>query len=276
MDDGRASWDDEKDFTWMKEMIHQVHVLGKRANSRFKREAWHAATTKLNSDRCQLHERTSQVEKRRDEEAIRAGFTDYEDVRRRNIRFEEYASTGAVTNVVVASTLERVAPSKAPARFAASSSHKDNDAYLAAFDSDPRLPRLNAQAENDDPSTAKAVSPPLPALLAPSTKASAAIDGSARAPWLRGPSDPSGRVDSVSSQPLTCISLAPGGSEVVVGSCDHALYIIPLQRQPSKARGGGSSGVRTLYSKTSGHGEWVTAVAHLPGPMEYALHASWL
>ncbi|RHY76227.1 hypothetical protein DYB38_013928 [Aphanomyces astaci] len=144
--------------------------------------------------------------------------------RRRNIRFEEYASTGAVTNVVVASTLERVAPSKAPARFAASSSHKDNDAYLAAFDSDPRLPRLNAQAENDDPSTAKAVSPPLPALLAPSTKASAAIDGSARAPWLRGPSDPSGRVDSVSSQPLTCISLAPGGSEVVVGSCDHAFY----------------------------------------------------
>ncbi|ETV65435.1 hypothetical protein H257_17833 [Aphanomyces astaci] len=74
MDDGRASWDDEKDFTWMKEMIHQVHVLGKHANSGFKREAWHAATTKLNSDRCQLHERTSQVEKRRDEEAIRAGF----------------------------------------------------------------------------------------------------------------------------------------------------------------------------------------------------------
>ncbi|RQM30787.1 hypothetical protein B5M09_013125 [Aphanomyces astaci] len=50
MDDGRASWDDEKDFTWMKEMIHQVHVLGKHANSGFKREAWHAATTKLNSD----------------------------------------------------------------------------------------------------------------------------------------------------------------------------------------------------------------------------------
>ncbi|ETV63667.1 hypothetical protein H257_19401 [Aphanomyces astaci] len=50
MDDGRASRDDEKDFTSMKEKIHQVHVLGKRANSGFKREAWHAARTKLNSD----------------------------------------------------------------------------------------------------------------------------------------------------------------------------------------------------------------------------------
>ncbi|KAF0702709.1 hypothetical protein AaE_015765 [Aphanomyces astaci] len=80
MDDGRASWDDEKDFTWMKEMIHQVHVLGKRANSGFKREAWHAATTKLNSDHAVSYTK-EQVEKRRDEEAIRAGFTDYEDVR---------------------------------------------------------------------------------------------------------------------------------------------------------------------------------------------------
>ncbi|RHY33508.1 hypothetical protein DYB32_001572 [Aphanomyces invadans] len=53
-------------------------------------------------------------------------------------------------------------------------------------------------------------------------------------------------------------------TEVVVGSCDHALYAIPLQqRKASKGKNG--SGVRTLYSKTAGHGEWVTAVAHMPG-----------
>ncbi|KAH9078729.1 hypothetical protein Ae201684P_019803 [Aphanomyces euteiches] len=48
-DDGRASWSDDKDATWLTEMIHQAHVLGKAANSGFKREAWIAALLKLNS-----------------------------------------------------------------------------------------------------------------------------------------------------------------------------------------------------------------------------------
>ena len=48
-DDGRASWSDDKDATWLTEMIHQAHVLGKTANSGFKREAWVAALSKLNA-----------------------------------------------------------------------------------------------------------------------------------------------------------------------------------------------------------------------------------
>ncbi|ETW01115.1 hypothetical protein H310_06730 [Aphanomyces invadans] len=183
--------------------------------------------------------------------------------RRRNIRLEEYASTGAVTRVVVESDMNEAAPCKKPPRYAAASSHKDNEAYLAAFDNDPRLPRLDLPAASDDATTTKATSVPLPMLVTSTPKANVATDGSSRAPWLRGPSDSSGYVEPVSSQPLTCMSLAPDMTEVVVGSCDHALYAIPLQqRKASKGKNG--SGVRTLYSKTAGHGEWVTAVAHMP------------
>ncbi|RHX96564.1 hypothetical protein DYB36_007446 [Aphanomyces astaci] len=49
MDDTRASWNDEKDATWLTEMIHQAHVLGKSAHSGFKREAWLATLAKLNA-----------------------------------------------------------------------------------------------------------------------------------------------------------------------------------------------------------------------------------
>ncbi|KAH9153699.1 hypothetical protein AeRB84_004094 [Aphanomyces euteiches] len=48
--EGRASWSEDKDRTWMKELIHQVHVLGKRSDSGYKREAWVAAVAKLNEE----------------------------------------------------------------------------------------------------------------------------------------------------------------------------------------------------------------------------------
>ncbi|KAF0746622.1 hypothetical protein AaE_008056 [Aphanomyces astaci] len=48
MIDERANWTDEKDATWMTKMIFQVAVLGKCANSGFKKEAWQAALSKLN------------------------------------------------------------------------------------------------------------------------------------------------------------------------------------------------------------------------------------
>ncbi|RQM25153.1 hypothetical protein B5M09_010323 [Aphanomyces astaci] len=49
MDDDRAVWNEERDATWLTEMIHQVVVLGQRAHSGFKKEAWKAALDKLNS-----------------------------------------------------------------------------------------------------------------------------------------------------------------------------------------------------------------------------------
>lgn len=42
---------------------------------------------------------------------------------------------------------------------------------------------------------------------------------------------------------------------MVVGSSDHALYVVDVQS--SKRR-------RTLYTKTTGHSEWVTACQYLP------------
>ncbi|ETV79970.1 hypothetical protein H257_07166 [Aphanomyces astaci] len=48
MIDERATWTDEKDAIWMTEMIYQVVVLGKCANSGFKKEAWQAALSNLN------------------------------------------------------------------------------------------------------------------------------------------------------------------------------------------------------------------------------------
>jgi hypothetical protein len=40
----RASWTQEQDLCWITEMTHQVHsLLGRRAQSGFKREAWDAA-----------------------------------------------------------------------------------------------------------------------------------------------------------------------------------------------------------------------------------------
>ncbi|KAF0695987.1 Aste57867_13200 [Aphanomyces stellatus] len=178
--------------------------------------------------------------------------------RKRIIRFEEYAASGPVTEVI--EVIEaKTASSKPASRFTAAVSHKDNEAYLAAFDSDPRQPparttRRNSQSEASESKSEPVAMPALATSLAKTT-----VDSCVREAWLRGPSDPAGRADSVSAQPLTCMSLSPDGSEVVVGSCDHALYGISL-RKATKGKGG----VRTLYSKTCGHGEWVTAVAHLP------------
>ncbi|KAF0748086.1 hypothetical protein AaE_007475 [Aphanomyces astaci] len=50
MEDTRASWTEEKDSTWMVEMIYQSKVLGKSSHSGFKREAWLAALVKLNRE----------------------------------------------------------------------------------------------------------------------------------------------------------------------------------------------------------------------------------
>lgn len=69
------------------------------------------------------------------------------------------------------------------------------------------------------------------------------------------PSDESGRLVDVSDRPLLCLS-SNLRNEVVIGSSDHALYAIDVNhstRAPIK-----------MYSKSSGHTDWITGVAHLP------------
>ena len=63
----RAHWNVEQDSVFLKEMIYQVNVLGKRAQSGFKKEAWDAALSKLRSqcgviyDRSQVKSRAANV-----------------------------------------------------------------------------------------------------------------------------------------------------------------------------------------------------------------------
>lgn len=60
---------------------------------------------------------------------------------------------------------------------------------------------------------------------------------------------------NVSEQPLMCSSINWSASELVVGSSDHALYVVDLETGKKR---------RTLYTKTAGHSEWVTACQCLP------------
>ncbi|XP_024536805.1 uncharacterized protein LOC112348467 [Selaginella moellendorffii] len=71
--------------------------------------------------------------------------------------------------------------------------------------------------------------------------------------WIKGPSDPSGTVVSLSDRPSLCMSVH--GSELAVGSSDHAIYTIDV----------GTCGLtRIMHGKSYGHTEWVTCLDHLP------------
>ena len=68
--------------------------------------------------------------------------------------------------------------------------------------------------------------------------------------WRSGPIDPSGRLLDASDRPLLCSALRE--REVVVGGADHGLRVYDIDRGVE---------VRNLFSKSSGHTEWVTCVA---------------
>jgi hypothetical protein len=191
---------------------------------------------------------------------------------RRQIRFEEYASTGKVTEFVQCS-LQPNEKSKpcVPSRFAAANSHIDNEAYLAAFDNDPRSPEPVKAISKPvmevtmDDSVLSRKNDDVPLLISSTANLNLSKSSSNhRHSWLQGPLDSAGRAENVSSQPLTCMSLSPDKNEIVVGSCDHALYGISLTHT---AKGKKATPVRhrTYFTKTCGHREWVTAVAHLGG-----------
>jgi hypothetical protein len=80
--------------------------------------------------------------------------------------------------------------------------------------------------------------------------------------WRSGPAagaagGAAGTVARVCERPILCMAAMRDGSGcVVLGSSDHALYVVD-----------GSTGAtrRTLFSRASGHSEWVTTVCCLPG-----------
>ncbi|KAG2433008.1 hypothetical protein HXX76_008735 [Chlamydomonas incerta] len=73
--------------------------------------------------------------------------------------------------------------------------------------------------------------------------------------WHSGPVDPAGTLCDLSDRPNTCSAADWSRGEVVVGSTDHALYVLDAVRGLRK---------RTLYSKSCGHTEWVSCVTYCP------------
>ncbi|KAG2448714.1 hypothetical protein HYH02_006070 [Chlamydomonas schloesseri] len=73
--------------------------------------------------------------------------------------------------------------------------------------------------------------------------------------WNSGPVDPAGTLCDLSDRPNTCSAADWSRGEVVIGSTDHALYVLDAVRGLRK---------RTLYSKSCGHTEWVTCVTYCP------------
>ena len=137
-------------------------------------------------------------------------------------------------------------------------SHHHTDAYMAQMYKG--LEEMGVDTADDVykpsfmPDAAPATSGTLPSglIMGAHTTANAAV---AAAEWLSGPNDPAGRMVSVSSRPLLCMSVHE--DVAVVGSADHGLCEVDI----------GPSGVttrRSLYTRGFGHTEWVTDVTHLP------------
>jgi len=172
------------------------------------------------------------------------------------------------------------AGARGPPRHLAAASHLENDKYMADWeDAYQKLAALNAggggggstQKTLGAPRTSSGAAAPRtragiaagtvaasPARAAPGSAAAGALPrypdtvvGSFRS----GPSDAAGVLEDVSDRPSLCSAANWARGEIVVGSSDHALYVIDAVKGKRK---------RTLYSKTAGHTEWVSCVAMTP------------
>lgn len=72
--------------------------------------------------------------------------------------------------------------------------------------------------------------------------------------WASGPLDPQGTAIALSERPLMCGAANWTDQEAVIGGSDHALYVLCLQKGIKK---------RSLFNKTYGHSEWVTACTYM-------------
>lgn len=129
----------------------------------------------------------------------------------------------------------------------ASQSHRDNEKYMDKFEkgfqemqvySAATTPQRNAASKKADIASMKNQIP---------------TSNQASTIWSKGPIDASGSLVTISPQNVTCMSTQ--GKFSVMGSTDHALYVVDLNSKKN---------VKTLYSKRCGHAEWVTCVDHLP------------
>eukprot|EP00644_Phytophthora_capsici_P000510 jgi/Phyca11/540405/estExt2_Genewise1Plus.C_PHYCAscaffold_40937 len=153
------------------------------------------------------------------------------------VRLEEYASSGPAASEGVEDV----------------SSSVKNDRYMEAFD---------AAFEELSAAEAARTGGKMTSITAKPTSLTASAEHLTGS-WIQGPRSPEGELYNVSAQPLMCMSMSVDESEVVVGSSDHALYVLPLDNGSSRGPRGATSRPRTLYTKKFGHTEWVTCVTHL-------------
>jgi WD40 repeat protein len=76
--------------------------------------------------------------------------------------------------------------------------------------------------------------------------------------WARGPADPEGVLLDLSDRNLLCMDVSPYSNSAnlcVAGSADHGLVLCDIEKKRK---------VRSLYTKTAGHSEWVTACKFTP------------
>ncbi|KAL3662400.1 hypothetical protein V7S43_012727 [Phytophthora oleae] len=194
------------------------------------------------------------------------------------VRLEEYASSGlsaASEGVGDTTSSVKVRPMhsrKGGVHHSASASHRQNDRYMEAFDSAfeelsaAEAARTGGERHSNRDSSLDTLSSSseskMTCIAAKQTSSTASAELLAGS-WIQGPRSAEGELHAVSVQPLMCMSMSADESEIVVGSSDHALYVLPLDNGPSSRASRGTSRPRTLYTKKFGHTEWVTCVTHL-------------
>ncbi|KAL0045352.1 hypothetical protein WJX82_004646 [Trebouxia sp. C0006] len=165
-------------------------------------------------------------------------------------------------------------PHQGPPRFSAATSHEQNDAYMQEFDTayaeleamslaqkgsaqgiTAHRPNATAGIPHRASSTARPAAQKSTASQ-PAQQMQSAYPAHLNSSWRSGPADPAGRICNVSDVPLMCSSINWSAGEVVVGSADHALYVVDVQTGKKR---------RTLYTKTAGHAEWVTTYTFFSG-----------
>ncbi|DBA75204.1 TPA: hypothetical protein ACH3X1_010504 [Trebouxia sp. C0004] len=164
-------------------------------------------------------------------------------------------------------------PHQGPPRFSAATSHEHNDAYMQEFDTayaeleamslaqkgsaqgiSAHRPHATVGIPHRASSTARPATTKS-TVSQPAQPMQSAYPAHINSSWRSGPEDPAGRICNVSDVPLMCSSINWSAGEVVVGSADHALYVVDVQTGKKR---------RTLYTKTAGHAEWVTTCQYLP------------
>ncbi|KAF4316689.1 hypothetical protein BBO99_00006681 [Phytophthora kernoviae] len=168
----------------------------------------------------------------------------------RSVRLEEYASSGvSVESEDIDDSFSsiKIRPMRqgnrhqgqddAPAArvaYSASASHRQNDKYMEAFDvafeelSAAEAARTGKVRRDPVQESSKPSSAGKMTSLRGDVTIQAVSENNLTGAWLQGPRVSEGQAHDVSAQPLMCMSMSADESEVVVGSSDHALYVIPL------------------------------------------------